>query len=97
MITVEFVLGLIFLAVALTSFVFGLVLMFVQHEPNWLWGFIPVVFFLFCGACMVSETPRTQDVLNGKAHYVEVYHTYGNDTIKTYEIDWNQKTGGIHR
>ena len=54
MITVEFVLGLIFLTVALTSFVFGLVLMFAQHEPNSLWGFIPVVVFLVCGAVMVS-------------------------------------------
>ena len=97
MITVEFVLGLIFLAVALTSFVFGLVLMFVQNDPSWLWWYIPIGVFIFCGAVMVSETPRTQDVLNGKAHYVEVYHIYGNDTIKTYDIDWNQKTGGTHR
>ena len=97
MITVEFVLGLIFLAVAATSFVFCLVLLFAQNEPNWMWGFIPIFIFGVIGVAMVSETPLTQDVLDGEAHYVETYHTYGNDTIKTYYIDWNNKTEGSHR
>jgi len=46
-----------------------------------------------------SITREESDVLKGKAHYVEIYHTYGNDTIKTYHLNWNKRPieGGSHR
>ena len=99
MITVEFVLGIIFITMSITALIFCTTMSFASWNANWLWSWIPFLIFIVVGATMVSETPRESDVLNRKAHYVEVYHTYGNDTIKTYDINWNKRPseGGPHR
>lgn len=43
----------------------------------------------------IKETPKDNDVKNGKAHYVETKHQeiVGNDTIRysTYEIKWKEE------
>jgi uncharacterized protein (UPF0333 family) len=97
MITVEFVLGIIFVVMSVTALIFCVSMSFASNNGDWLWSWIPILIFIIVGAAMISETPRECDVLNNKAHYVEVYHTYDNDTVKTYYIEWNKKTGGTHR
>lgn len=99
MITVEFVLGIIFITMSVTALIFCTTMAFVSWNGNWMWSWIPFIIFVIAGAVMVSETPRESDVLKGKAHYVEVYHTYDNDTIKTYHLNWNKRPieGCLHQ
>ena len=99
MITTIFVLGIIFVTLGLTALSFCTIMVFSSENGNWFWSWVPFVIFIIVGIAMISETPRESDVLNGKAHYVEVYHTYDNDTIKTYHLNWDNKPGvaGSHR
>ena len=99
MITVEFVLGIIFITMSVTALIFCTTMAFVSWNENWIWSLFPFIIFAIAGAVMVSETPRESDVLKGKAHYVEVYHMYDNDTIKTYHLNWDKKQieGGSNR
>lgn len=99
MITAEFVLGIIFLAMSVTASIFCVTMAFVSWNANWMWSWIPFMIFIIVGVVMVGETPTEGDVLKGRAHYVEVYHTYDNDTIKTYHLNWNKRPieGGSHR
>ena len=99
MITVEFVLGIIFVTVSITVFIFCTTMAFASNNGSWFWSWLPFIIFFTIGGVMVGETPTESDVLNGKAHYVEVYHTYDNDTIKTYHLNWDKRPieGGSHR
>lgn len=99
MITVEFVLGIIFIAMSVTASIFCTTMAFVSWNAKWMLSWIPLTIFIAVGAVMVSVTPTEGDVLKGKAHYVEVYYTYDNDTIKTYHLNWDKRPieGGSHR
>ena len=53
-----------------------------------------LLFFSFTNMIiMVDEvnSPHAEDVISGKASYIESYHVINNDTIKTYKIVWNKK------
>lgn len=48
---------------------------------------------LFAGGFMLYDSfclpnPTEEDVYNKKAEYIETIHITGNDTIKTYKIEW---------
>lgn len=91
--------GVIFVTMSITVLIFCATMAFASWNANWLWAWIPFIIFITIGEVLVSETPTEGDVLKGKVHYVEVYHTYGNDTIKTYHLNCNKRPieGGSHR
>ena len=57
---------------------------------------ISSIFLIFSFTSMIImvdevNSPHADDVVNGKASYIESYHVINNDTIKTYKIVWNKK------
>lgn len=53
-----------------------------------------LLIFSFTNVVIMSgevDRPQEDDVISGKASYVESYHVINNDTIKTYTIIWKQK------
>ena len=40
----------------------------------------------------LMDEPTSEDVIKGHAAYREDMHIKGNDTIKTYTIEWQKKT-----
>lgn len=70
-----------------------------DYDDSYAWTF-PVVIssilliFSFANVIVMAEevnSPHAEDVISGKASYVESYHVTNNDTIKTYKIVWNKK------
>ena len=70
-----------------------------DKDSSYAWV-IPIVIssifliFSFTNVIVMSEeinSPHAEDVISGKASYVESYHVINNDTIKTYKIVWNKK------
>jgi len=58
-------------------------------------GFIPVLMGIWVtclGVSIITDkpVPTKQDVLDGKAIYQENIHIRDNDTIKTYDIVWQE-------
>lgn len=68
-----------------------------NYSYTWVFPIVISSIFLilsFANVIIVSEevnSPHAEDVISGKASYIESYHVINNDTIKTYKIVWNKK------
>ena len=55
---------------------------------------ISIIGMLMCAVgilVLLNTEPTEEDVLNGKAEYIETLHITNGDTIKTYKREWKAK------
>ena len=87
-------LGIVFLCLALVLITISIMLSIYVDEIIILVGVLGAV-LLIVPIADITETPKVNDVKNGKAHYVETKHQEiaSDDTIRysTYEIKWKEE------
>jgi hypothetical protein len=87
-------LGIVFLCLALVLITISIMLA-IYDEQVLILVSLPGAFLLIVPIVDTVETPKDNDVKNGKAHYVETKHQEigGDDTIRysTYEIKWKEE------
>ena len=87
-------LGIVFLCLALVVITISIMLTIYDEQYFILLTLIGAA-LLIVPLVDIEETPKDNDVKNGKAHYVETKHQEigSNDTIRysTYEIKWKEE------
>ena len=86
--------GIVFLCLALVLITISIMLAIYKEDIFILIALIGIP-LLIVPIVKTAETPKDNDVKNGKAHYVETKHQEicGDDTIRysTYEIKWKEE------
>lgn len=68
------------------------------NSPMFMYKFcypiISIIGLMMCAAgilVLLNTEPTEEDVLNGKAEYIETLHIANGDTIKTYKREWKRR------
>lgn len=91
MITTTYTLGIMLIMVAIFLVIEMIRQLVNTNDARWALMILVVSTALVIGLMFIVDEPTDKDVLNGRAHYVNVVHQYNGNEVVTYRIEWNKK------
>lgn len=91
MITTTYTLGIMLIMVAIFLVIEMIRQLVNTEDVRWVFIILLIGVVLTVGILFVTDEPTDKDVLNGRAHYVNVVHQYNGNEVVTYRIEWNKK------
>lgn len=91
MITTTYTLGIMLIMVAIFLVIEMIRQLVNTEDARWVFIILLIGVVLTVGVLFVIDEPTDKDVLNDRAHYVNVVHQYNGNEVVTYRIEWNKK------